>query len=347
MKYKIFTILLILSVGANAQVEIGTNISDTSKTSDRYVNYADDLLIKVMTVVKSNKLEIENTNNDQSIKLAPLGMTSIGLGFNYKWLGLAASYGLPSSAEDKEKYGETERFDFQLNVYSQKFVVDAFLQDYKGFHVENPSDLTTWNEEYYPKRDSMETASIGASGYYVFNHKKLSYKAAYVRNAVQKKSAGSFLLGGFFNLDYAGFKSGASSFFVPGDFPQEVKDSLPIGAYLSKSFGISIGYTYTFVFLKNFFINASLIPGIGVENLRINKNNGEEFEESAATSRFIGRVALGYENKHFLMGFTSYSTTGTIDFEHFQLKPSTTNVRFFIAKRFNLSKKEKESNNLD
>ena len=234
---------LIISFTANSQVEIDTSAEDTVQVSDRYIDYSDQLLLKVMSVVKSNELMILNTNNKQSISLKPYGISSLGFGFNYKWLGLGIAFGLPASAEEEELYGKTSRFDFQLNIYSKKFVIDAFAQQYRGFYVANPNGLGPWNETSFPKRETMETFSLGVGGYYVFNHKKLSYKAAYVRNAVQKKSAGSFLLGGNYNIDYRGFPRGDTNSFVPAYFPTETQDSLPINAYTSRSFGVSFGYT--------------------------------------------------------------------------------------------------------
>ena len=47
------------------------------------------------------------------------------------------------------------RFDFQLNIYSKKFVIDAFAQQYNGFYVDKPNDLTTWSSPNFPIRDSM------------------------------------------------------------------------------------------------------------------------------------------------------------------------------------------------
>jgi len=341
LKYISLFFLLIISTAIKSQVEIDVNVADTTVVSESYTDYSDQLLLKVMSVVKSNELEIINTNNQQSLKLAPYGISSLGFGFNYKWLGLGMAFGLPASDADIVKYGKTQRFDFQLNIYSKKFVIDAFAQHYRGFYVKNPEMLTTWNETFFPQRDSMQTFSIGVGGYYVFNNDKLSYKAAYVRNAVQKESAGSFLLGAFYNLDYAGFETGANSYFVPDYFPTEVQDTFPLNAYSASSFGISFGYTYTLVLGKRFFVNISLVPGVGGKNLTVhNKNNGELVKKRGAAARFIGRMALGYENKHFLIGLTSYSTTGTFAFEGYQIKPSTSNLKFFIAKRFNLRKKE-------
>lgn len=341
LRYLYLLAIIFISTQLKSQVELDASAVDSTLEEERYIDYSDQLLLKVMSVVKANNLEITNTGSNQSLKLAPYGITSLGFGFNYKWLGLGIAFGLPPSAADKAKYGNTSRFDFQLNIYSKKFVVDAFAQQYKGFYIENPNQLTVWNESFFPQRDSMQTFSLGSSGYYVFNNKNLSYKAAYVRNAVQKKSAGSFLLGGFVNIDYAGFQSGATNSFVPNFFPKEVKDTFDIDAYVSRSFGVSFGYTYTFVFFKRFFINISLVPGLGSTNLTVYKQDIGEVNIRKGTARFIGRTALGYENKHFVIGLTSYSTTGTIDFQNFKIKPSTSNVKFFIAKRFNLKKSKK------
>lgn len=342
---KVNSLIIILfffsySLVAQSQVEIDTHPSDSTIIAERYTDYSDQLLLKVMSVVKSNSQQIINTNNNQSINLKPSGTASLGFGFNYKWLGLAVAFGLPISAEEEKRIGKTTRFDFQLNIYSKKFIIDAFAQQYNGFYVDKPNDLTAWSSPNFPLRDSMETTSVGVGGYYIFNNKKLSYKAAYVRNAVQTKSAGSFLLGGFYNLDYAGFEPGATSYFVPDYFPQAVQDSFPFISYRSSAIGVSFGYTYTFVFWKHFFINLTAMPGVGGQTLIVYTDDGKKTTEKTSVSRFVGRMALGYENKHFILGLTSYGTTGTTKYQNFEFKPSTNNIRFFLAKRFNVKKKK-------
>lgn len=332
-------IMILLTQRVFSQVEIDASAVDTTTETERYIDYSDQLLIKVMSVVKQNNLELINTTSSQHLMLSPANISSLGFGFNYKWLGLAVAFGLPAKPGEEDKYVKTTRFDGQLNIYSKKFVIDAFAQQYRGFYLSNPASLVDWQESYFPKRDSMQTFSMGIGGYYIFNHNKLSYKAAYVRNAVQKKSAGSFLLGGFYNLDYAGFEDGAKYSFVPGYFPVEVQDTFNINAYVSRSLGVSFGYTYTFVFLKRFFFNISLVPGLGTSNLVVYDKLKGRVTETKGAARFIGRTALGFENKHFIIGLTSYTTTGTLTYENLEIKPSTSNVKFFIARRFNVSRK--------
>ena len=116
----------------------------------------------------------------------------LGLAFNYKWFGLGVSYALPSGAHSDSIKGKTTKFDLQLNIYNKKFVVDALYQKYKGFYLANPEAFSNWDStNIFPQLPDMKNHSFGASAYYILNHKKFSYRAAYVRNAVQNKSAGS------------------------------------------------------------------------------------------------------------------------------------------------------------
>lgn len=317
---------------------------DTTKANNYYTDYPDELLLKFGLTVKANKLQLANTNSNETAKFSPAAITSLGGGVNYKWFGLALAYGLPSTEENNIKYGKTRRFDAQFNIYTKSFGVDVIFQNYQGFYLENPSVFTTWEKEEYPQLPTMQSASLGVGGYYFFNHKKFSYKAAYVRNTVQNKSAGSFLIGGYYSLDYAGFEDGSYdrdtiNSFIPKEMPQEALDSFDLKAFTSSSFGFSLGYTYTVVFFKKCFINASFAPGFGAKNLRIFNSEGENKTKAGVVSRLTLRLALGYEGKHFLFGFTSYLRTADISYNQYDIKPSTSNVKFFIAKRFNLKKK--------
>jgi hypothetical protein len=316
---------------------------DSSKINEYYTDYPDELLLKFGLTIKANKLQLVNTNSNKTAKFSPAATTSLGGGINYKWFGLALAYGLPSSEENNVKYGKTSRFDAQFNIYTKSFGVDVIFQNYNGFYLENPNSFVTWNKEVYPQLPSMQSASLGVGGYYFFNHKKFSYKAAYVRNTIQNKSAGSFLIGGYYSLDYAGFEDGSYDrdtivSFIPKELPQEAIDSFDIKAFTSSSFGFSLGYTYTVVFLKKWFVNLSLAPGFGAKNLKVYNSAGENNTKAGVVTRLTARLAIGYEGKHFLLGFTSYLRTADISYNQYDIKPSTSNVKFFIAKRFKLKK---------
>ena len=70
MKLYLFVLILFsFSVSAQSQVEIDANPVDSTTDFHYYEDQSDKLLLKLMTVVKSNILEIDNINNEQSLNL--------------------------------------------------------------------------------------------------------------------------------------------------------------------------------------------------------------------------------------------------------------------------------------
>jgi hypothetical protein len=183
----------------------------------------------------------------------------------------------------------------------------------------------------------METFSLGASAYYIVNHKKFSYRSAYVRNVVQNRSRGSLLVGPFLNIDAASTPSG----FVPKEMPAEVKDTFDINFYSSTSYGLAVGYTYSVVIMKKFFTNFSIVPGVGVKDLKTSLNGVERVTKRGAAGRVTLRFAMGYEHRWFLLGLTLYGNTGSIVIDNFQFSPGAGMLKLFVAKRFDVVKKKK------
>jgi Domain of unknown function (DUF4421) len=325
-------LLLFTHTAYSKNAWFGASKNDTSKF---YIDHSEHLLIKPVFYIKSNTLDITKRSTAQTLKLGPNGSSSLGVNVNYKWLGIGAGFGLKASDASIQKKGETKRTDFQLSVYTKKIVIDAFAQRYLGYHLKKPNALTSkWNEPFLPQLKSMEAITIGVGGYYVFNYKKFSFKAAYVRNAVQKKSAGSFLLGSFFTVNSAEVDQRIDSSFIPDYLPNTVKKAFPLKSFSAISYGISFGYTYTFVFFKNFFVNVALIPGAGGKQLKTADKDGTTSEEKGLVVKTLARAAIGYEGQKMLFGITSYSNAGNFNYDDYQIKPSTSNFRIFVAKKF-------------
>ncbi len=334
-------LFLFLSVYLNAQVDASVNISsnkDSSKVENKYyTDLTNKLLLKFTNNIKYTGLQITNKNTKKTVKLAPAGGLDLGFGFNYKWLGLGFTYGLPTGVQSDSTKGKTKKFDLQLNIYSKRVVVDALYQKYRGFHMANPGDFANWDSTtVFPQLPDMENYSIGASAYYIFNHKRFSYRAAYVRNEVQNKSAGSLLVGPFFNADAATTNDG----FVSSDLPLEVQDTFDISSFSSISYGLAVGYTYSLVIKKKIFMNFSLVPGIGVKDLKTSMQGVERASKQGVAARVTYRFAMGYEHRWFLLGLTVYSTQGNVEIDNFQFKPGAGILKLFVAKRFDFKWKK-------
>ena len=97
-------------------------------STDLYYEDLTDLLsLKLYTLTKSNTLSVIHPP-DGSVNLKPNGNTGLGLGVNYKFIGIALSFGVPSSQSSNEKYGKTNDFDLQVSFFGKRIGFDGYLQ---------------------------------------------------------------------------------------------------------------------------------------------------------------------------------------------------------------------------
>ncbi|MCK5846566.1 MAG: DUF4421 family protein [Bacteroidales bacterium] len=336
VKAKIIVIVLLslFSIPIFAQQQQGDSIKQTIDTT-RIIDLSDKLSLWLYGINKVYNFSLLSKNTGRHIDFRPNSATKLGLGFNYKWLGLGIAFNMPWAKNDDDIYGHTQRIDLQINVFARSFGLDVSAQYYKGYYIANPNDFMDWNKKQYPLLKDLITLSTEISGYYFTNHKKFSYRAAFVRNEIQKKSAGSFIIGSYLRSDISNSPGG----FIPPDLPVEYRDTFNITDFSSVNIGVAMGYTYTFVFFKNFFINLSLVPGIGYKMSALNDNAGKLYTNNGASIRWVGRIALGYEHKNFFLGATSVSTSNSIGYEHILASSTNSKFRFFVGKRFNCKKK--------
>lgn len=330
MKLILVILLFIIQFSSFSQEDEKTPINK-NKTDTAYIkDLSNKLDIKIYNIWKQTELTLTELKTNKELQIKPNGTTNIGMSFNYKWMGLGIAFGMPLVNNDDSIYGNTKRFDLQLNIYGRRMGADIYFQRYKGFYISNPSQLVSWDKKTYPLLKNMQLIAAGASVYYFFNNKRFSYRAAFVRNEIQKKGDGSMILGAYYSLNSAyddtGFKS------------EVLKDSLDsifdIYSFVSNSYGISFGYTYTFVIAKRFFINISLVSGIGIVQSKINTSEKSYKLKPKPATRYIGRFALGYEHKNFYIGFTAYNIGSTYEYDYIKIEPKTGNIKLFFGKRF-------------
>ena len=250
------------------------------------------------TVTKLNSLEIENLRTDDVVQHLPNGGTNIGLGFNYKRLGLGIAVGFPKNSESQRKFGKTRKLDIQGSIYGKTIGGEAFLQHYKGYYNSNPEDFLDWNQDSRPQLPSMEVWSIGLVGFYIFNSKKYSYRAAFVKDEIQTKSTGSFLAGIFGNLDESSTNNG----FIPQEYPDSIKVNVNVKKFRNLATGVSLGYAYNLIVGKKILAGLALLPGFGFQNTTyetlsdevVNKNQAAAQKMRHTESQRIGRVDITF-----------------------------------------------------
>lgn len=252
-----------------------------------YEAFPEDITSRFYFSRKYTALKIKDTERAEEYLYMPNTTLNMGVGATYNNLTLNLAYGFGFLNPDKGQ-GETKYLDAQAHIYPQKMVIDLFLQLYKGYHL-LPEGLAANTGENYLTRPDMKIQKIGANVQYVFNHGKFSYRAAFLQNEWQKKSAGTFLLGAEM---YGGLAHEESNFIPPNLIDDPAKNFKTIRFF---ELGPNVGYAYTLVIRKHFFVTASAAANLGVG---YSTHHGE-----------MGRHTQWAVNpNYFLRGFAGYNS---------------------------------------
>jgi len=215
------------------------------------------------------------------------------VGGSWKFLGGSISFKIPKTDEDTRLRGSSEYFDFRFGLTKKRFATSVYLKQYQGFFIERPQTIyPQWQSgQAYPRRSDIIYSSIGLEGYYVFNWKKYSIRAALNQSDKQLKHSGSFML----KADYSYIGIQSDSALIPStqaDFYPEMKGLRSCG-FLSGV--ISAGYAYVFTIGKNWFVSPFLFTGFGyqargfyVDENFIKKNNLFAFTDFKLNGGFNG-----------------------------------------------------------
>ena len=312
--------------------------SGEHKFDPKYIeSFSDSLILKLAVVQKFTRFEIEDTFSKNRIEFSPNKDISIGAGFQYKWLGLTFTYKMPGVNNDDDKFGETTQFDLQASLYLRKFVVDFNLHRYQGFYIDNPRKLypDRLNSDPYPQRDDLTTTFIGSDVLYIFNNKKFSYRAAFIQNELQKRSAGSFILGAYFSRLQIKSEGNIISPELENLFSKEVH----FNQANYSNYGISVGYAHTFVIKKKFFVSISPSIGAAVQHSRIvNVDPALNTTKTELAPKIFSRMSAGYHwRKYFVVATLQVDNFLLNKTEHIEMAYSVGNVRFFIGRKFNIN----------
>jgi hypothetical protein len=260
-------------------------------------NYSNEFALKIQTIAKYNYFSIHDKSKNSTLNYIPVRDLRVGIGMAYKYFAFDINVGL--GLEKNSVIEDYRSFDFRARIYSSKQYINLFLQYYKGYRVRNFNDLIVDTENDAGIRNDLRTVHLGMEYMYALNYTKFSFKAPFVFNEWQKKSAGSFLLGSNFNL----FTLTADSSVIPTVIQSSFGPSLSLSNLTNLSLGVSAGYMHTFVLKGNMFFTTSLIPGLIY-------NNGDYSVDGLLLipRQFNGRIktmnSLGYNSRRFFAGLT-------------------------------------------
>jgi hypothetical protein len=303
-------------------------------------DHTEDLTLRLFGSRKYTYYDMKDRGLKEEVLYRPNANNNVGFGFNYKFIGVNFAFNLPFINDDDDKYGKTKYLDLQAHLYLRKLVVDFYGQYYKGYYeavrVKRISNVFARNP--ISLRPDIMNTDLGLHVQYIFNDKRFSYRAAFMQNEYQKKSAGSFLLGGeVFTWQLRG-----DSALIPHNFnaPGFFNDD-PFRGTRTVSFAANAGYAYTLVLAKYFFVTASLSAGAGLNHTLLRYSDGRPSTKGWGWQfNNTVRLAAGYNSSYYYVGlhYTDMITRSDAPLPRAHQIFGTGNLRFSIVRRLALKK---------
>lgn len=209
----------------------------------------------------SNTYEIYRLtdNEGNSIRFSPEMSMKIGpyVGYGMFFLGYTVDVAHLKNRRQRE--------DMSLSLYSLPAGIDIYYRrsgdNFRIRELYLGDDIDASPMINLPF-DGLTSKIVGANAYYIFNHRRFSYPAAFNQSTVQRHSAGSWLAGvGYthhsLSVDWQKLNSLAEAYLG-----RDVSDKFNSDALFKKitytDLSLSCGYGYNWVFAKNWLFASSL-----------------------------------------------------------------------------------------
>ena len=245
----------------------------------------------------------------------PLRYT-VTLSANYR--GLAVSFAFNPA----HLMGKKTSTEFNINSYGNHYGFD-FLYEKNG---EYDVSFKKGDDHFYSPNSNITEKSMTINGYYAINGDKFSYPAAFSQSYIQKKSAGSLMIGGSYHRSTIGLRA------EDPDIDYEAVNKLKM-SYA----GIGLGYGYNFVPSRNWLLHASVLPSLVLWNESKIVYNGYVKRVDAHFPEYslVARGAVIHYFKSFFTGLTMvYNFTSAGDMDKLRLDHNKWRARFILGMRF-------------
>ena len=273
------------------------NAIDTLYITPNLYNLA--FMLEHSTWYEHYQLGNNASTESQFLNFSPNLGTKLGVYFGWRWIFLGYTFDVEDLFGGKKN--KSNKKEMSLNIYSSKFGIDLYYRktgnDFKLRSIDGfPQEFqSTQNIPF----DGLRSTINGVNAYWIFNHKKFSYPAAYSQSTNQRRSAGSFMAG----FSYSHHNISFDCEKLPAPILQQLSPSLRFNHIKYSDYSLGFGYGYNWVFAKNWVSNLSLLPGIGFKKSRIDDNDFKnESWIKDINFDFITRAAIVYNNAKYFVG---------------------------------------------
>lgn len=299
MRARLALSIFLLTVGigqAEAQWLKETYISVFA--AERDTNYIQDLSqmfgVNASMFQKNSAFSIDDLKNLSSLQYSCSdSSSSMSAGFAYKWLSL--NLGFSTGLFDRHRTGKKTNLSTQILLPAVTLKFSGSI--YKGYYLENSeSILQDWPVGSRFDRPDITTASLRVSADYYFNYTRYSRKALTSHGELQRRTAGSAVVGILLNMN-----------MVEGDsslVPRAVNESLfgyheQIKTVSNTLIGAGGGYARTFVTPVGIYFNLDMQMGLAYNKCLLQLDDAPDRRHEALNLYFQGDLSMGFNTKHW------------------------------------------------
>lgn len=243
-------------------------------------------------------------------------------------LSMAVAYrglGLGVAVNPAKFAGKCKDFEYNLNSYSNRYGFDVVFLSSKTYHGYKAADA----ERIDIRKGQISQNALNLNFYYAFNYRRFSFPAAFSQSYIQKRSAGSWMIGASFD----GSKTELSDMTIR-----------------LNEFAVGAGYAYNLVIARHWLCHLSALPTMTIYSHDYTKTltSADEDNAPSATSTvrhdmkyhfpsaiITGRGAVVYSWRNKFAGATAvynYSVAG--DEDHLKVRRNKWRVRMLFGFRF-------------
>ena len=283
------------------------------KFNDIDTNYIEPQRYNFTTMLQNtNTYEVYRIASDkgQSITFAPEANIRIGPYFGWRWIFLGYTVDITHLLQ---KSNDKRRQEYDLSLYSSMLGIDIYYRrtgnDYKIRQLYLGEGINT-----DPIRgtgyDGLTSSIRGFNLYYIFNHRRFSYPAAFSQSTIQRRSAGSPLLGIGYTRHTLEVNWKELADLVSCRLGNHVKvdSTLMFDKIKYTDVSISGGYAYNWVFAHNWLLASSLSVALAYKqssgDLPHERFSFSDFKFSNINIDGIGRFGLVWNNSKWYAGMS-------------------------------------------
>ena len=282
----------------------------------------------------------------QKISFAPDPSYRLGPYVGWRWVFLGYTFDLKHINASSN---HTNKKEFDLSLYSSMLGVDLFWrQTGNDYHIQRMDlgDNINTDAMHMVDFDGFKASIKGLNLYYIFNHRKFSYPAAYSQSTIQRKSAGSWMVGlGYtdhqLEVDWDKLSSVVDERLnqqTAEESKARIDSSLMFSTIKYSDISATVGYGYNWVFAQNWLFNASLSLGVAYNHSRSDveksKFDFKNFNFKNFNLDGVGRFGIVWNNMKWYVGASTIIHTYNYKKDHFSTNNSFGSVNIYVGVNF-------------